>query len=67
MKYEIPLFIDIKKTKNRDIQTNIIDEKYLTKINKVEEENFSYFKNLLFQDKKYYLITIKDDISYIKI
>ena len=63
MKYEIPLYIDIKKTKNRDQQTNIIDEKYLTKINEVVEVDFSYFKNLLFQDKKYYLITKKDDIS----
>ena len=63
MKYEIPLYIDIKKTKNRDSQTNIIKEIYLTKINKVEDENFTYFKNLIFQEKKFYLITKKDDIS----
>ena len=53
MKYEIPLYIDIKKTKNRDSQTNIIKEIYLTKINKVEDENFTYFKNLIFQEKKF--------------
>ena len=51
-----------KKTKGRDIQSNIIVEKFLTKLNKFDEENFSYFKNLIFQDKKFYLITKKDEI-----
>ena len=35
----------------------------MTKINEVEEENFSYLKNILFKDKQYYLIKRKDDIS----
>ena len=61
-KLELPFYTELKHLKNKSYMENIIYKKYLIELNELEEEGYIYYKHLLFQDKKYYLMTKNSDV-----
>ena len=61
-KLDIPFYTELKRLKNKIITENIIKKKYITELSEIKEKEIIYYKHLLFQGKKYYLMTKNSDV-----